>query len=114
MTYEEIVETVKERLKDVDTSKVDGLLAIQINILGEGEGAYIYTFDDDDVINLIHPILYTDGTTEYVKIVQEDILASNLKLNYQNIDYSKVDIVSFIKVEDIYGNTYETEPKFYE
>ena len=82
--------------------------------IGEGEGAYIYTFDDDDVINLIHPILYTDGTTEYVKIVQEDILASNLKLNYQNIDYSKVDIVSFIKVEDIYGNTYETEPKFYE
>ena len=82
--------------------------------IGEGEGAYIYTFDDDDVINLIHPILYTDGTTQYVKIVEEDILASNLKLGYQNIDYDKVDIVSFIKVEDIYGNAYETEPKSYE
>ena len=30
MTYEEIVERVRERLKDADTSKVDGFLAIQV------------------------------------------------------------------------------------
>ncbi|MGN0435983.1 MAG: SCP2 sterol-binding domain-containing protein [Wujia sp.] len=40
MTYEEIVDKVRNRLKDVDTSKVSDFLAIQVNITGEGEGAF--------------------------------------------------------------------------
>ena len=40
MTYEEIVEKVRQRLKDVDTSKISDFLAIQVNITGEGEGAF--------------------------------------------------------------------------
>lgn len=40
MTYEEIVEKVRERLKDVDVSKVSDFLAIQVNITGEGAGAF--------------------------------------------------------------------------
>jgi len=58
MTYEEIVQTVKERLKDVDTSKVDGLLAIQVNILGEGEGAF-YVEVKDGVLS-VEPYEYFD------------------------------------------------------
>lgn len=58
MTYEEIVQTVKERLKNVDTSKVDGLLAIQVNILGEGEGAF-YVEVKDGVLS-VEPYEYFD------------------------------------------------------
>ena len=37
MTYEEIVEKVRKRLDGVDPNKVDGFLAIQVNITGEGK-----------------------------------------------------------------------------
>lgn len=40
MTYEEIVAKVRERLKNVDISKVSDFLAIQVNITGEGAGAF--------------------------------------------------------------------------
>ncbi len=46
MTYEEIVEKVRERLKDADTSKVDGFLAIQVNITEEGAGAFYVEVKD--------------------------------------------------------------------
>lgn len=40
MTYEEIVDKVRYRLKDADVSKVSGFLAIQVNITEEGAGAF--------------------------------------------------------------------------
>ena len=46
MTYEEIVEKVRKRLEGVDTSKVNGFLAIQVNITGEGEGAFYVEVKD--------------------------------------------------------------------
>lgn len=58
MTYEEIVEKVRERLVDVDTSSVQGLLAIQINVTGEGEGAF-YVEVKDGVLS-VEPYEYHD------------------------------------------------------
>ena len=58
MTYEEIVEKVRERLNGVDTSSVQGLLAIQVNITGEGEGAF-YVEVKDGVLS-VEPYEYFD------------------------------------------------------
>ena len=74
---------------------------------------YIYTFNDDDVVNLIHPIIDLDGNISYEKYVEEDILASQLELNYEEIDLSGSTVMSCIEVEDIYGNIYDTEAKLY-
>ncbi|MBE6901907.1 MAG: SCP2 sterol-binding domain-containing protein [Ruminococcaceae bacterium] len=40
MTYEEIVATAKEILEPKDVSKMEGHLAVQIDVTGEGEGAF--------------------------------------------------------------------------
>ena len=58
MTYEEIVESVRKRLKGVDTSSVKDLLAIQVNITGEGEGAF-YVEVKDGVLS-VEPYEYFD------------------------------------------------------
>ena len=58
MTYEEIVEKVRERLKGVDTSTVNGLLAIQVNITGEGEGAFYVEVKDGKLS--VEPYEYYD------------------------------------------------------
>ncbi|MBQ8318749.1 MAG: SCP2 sterol-binding domain-containing protein [Lachnospiraceae bacterium] len=58
MTYEEIVEKVRERLKDADTSKVDGFLAIQVNITEEGAGAFYVEVKDGKLS--VEPYEYHD------------------------------------------------------
>lgn len=58
MTYEEIVEKVRERLRDADTGKVDGFLAIQINITEEGEGAFYVEVKDGKLS--VEPYEYHD------------------------------------------------------
>ena len=40
MTYEQIVEKVKKALAKVDASGVKGHLAVQVDVYGEGEGAF--------------------------------------------------------------------------
>ena len=51
MTFEEIVSKAKERTTTADPGKVDGFLAIQINITGEGEGKF-YVEVKDGVISV--------------------------------------------------------------
>lgn len=58
MTYEEIVQKVRERLKDADTSKVDGFLAIQVNITEEGAGAFYVEVKDGKLS--VEPYEYHD------------------------------------------------------
>ena len=40
MTYEEIIDKVKELFSETDVSMIDEHLAYQFNITGEGEGAF--------------------------------------------------------------------------
>ena len=58
MTFEEIVAKAKERTAKADPAKVDGFLAIQINITGEGEGKF-YVEVKDGVIS-VEPYEYYD------------------------------------------------------
>ncbi len=64
MTYEQIVEKVRERLKGVDTSCIQGLLAIQINITGEGEGAF-YVEVKNGVLS-VEPYEYYDRQAKII------------------------------------------------
>ncbi len=58
MTYEEIVEKVRERLKNADPGKVDGFLAIQVNITEEGAGAFYVEVKDGKLS--VEPYEYHD------------------------------------------------------
>ena len=57
MTYEEIVAKVKDRLAGVDPNKVNGFLAIQVNITGEGEGAFYVEVKDGKLSDLAPTML---------------------------------------------------------
>lgn len=64
MTYEEIVEKVRTRLKDVKEDKLNGFLAIQVNITGEGEGAF-YVEVKDGKLN-VEPYEYNDRQAKVI------------------------------------------------
>lgn len=58
MTYEEIVAYTKNKLADVDLSDYKGHLAVQVNITGEGEGAFYIELNDGTAA--IEPYEYFD------------------------------------------------------
>ncbi|MCM1044687.1 MAG: SCP2 sterol-binding domain-containing protein [Candidatus Gastranaerophilales bacterium] len=58
MTYEELVKQVREAYADADASKVDGHVAFQFNVTGEGAGAF-YLEVADGKVN-VEPYEYYD------------------------------------------------------
>ncbi len=70
--------------------------------------SYIYRFKDTDVINLIHPIIATNGSITYKNIANVNIKASDLKLTYQSVNFEGYSTAAYIEVKDIYGNEYQT------
>ena len=58
MTYEQIVEKVTKALKKVDASGVKGHLAVQVDVYGEGEGAFYIEVKDGKVD--VQPYEYFD------------------------------------------------------
>lgn len=46
MTYESIVDEVRERFKDIDVSNIPGVLAIQFNVTGKAEGIFYVEIKD--------------------------------------------------------------------
>lgn len=58
MTYEEIVAYAKKKIADVDISDHKGHLAVQVNITGEGEGAFYVELNDGAVA--VEPYEYFD------------------------------------------------------
>lgn len=59
MTYEEIVDKVKKEFGSADVSKYDGHLALQINITGEGSGAFYAEINEGQLF--IEPFDYKDN-----------------------------------------------------
>ncbi|MDO4615874.1 MAG: SCP2 sterol-binding domain-containing protein [Lachnospiraceae bacterium] len=49
MTYQEIVDRVREHYKDADAEMIQGHLAVQFNITGEGHGAFYLEVKDSRV-----------------------------------------------------------------
>lgn len=58
MTYEEIVAYAKKKFADVDVSDHKGHLAVQVNITGEGEGAFYVELNDGTAA--VEPYEYFD------------------------------------------------------
>ncbi len=49
MTYQEIVEKVREHYKDANADMIQGHLAVQFNITGEGHGAFYLEVKDSKI-----------------------------------------------------------------
>ncbi|MCR4922443.1 MAG: SCP2 sterol-binding domain-containing protein [Lachnospiraceae bacterium] len=58
MRYEEVVKCVKEAFKDADVNSVSEHIAVQINITGEGEGAFYVEISQGKVF--VEPYDYCD------------------------------------------------------
>ena len=69
---------------------------------------------DDDVIELISPIMNTNtGEITYENVTGESILASDIELTYESIEYEGYEVVAYYVVYDIYGNTYTTDDFYF-
>jgi len=90
MTYEKIVEKVKKALAKVDASGVKGHLAVQVDVYGEGEGAFYIEVKDGKVD--VQPYEYFDHDLrirctagEIISIVEgkkkviEEVAAQNIE-----------------------------------
>ena len=64
MNYEEIFSQTKEILMRSDVSKFDGHLAIEINIEGEGEGAFYIELKDKELH--VEPYEYYDRDCKFI------------------------------------------------
>lgn len=58
MTYEEIVQTAKDILLKKDVSEFKGHLAVQVDVTGEGEGAFYVELKDGELF--VEPYDYND------------------------------------------------------
>lgn len=72
MTYEEIVAYTKSKMAEVDISEYKGHLAAQINITGEGEGAFYVEINDGNAV--VEPYEYFDR--DAVLIASADVFKS--------------------------------------
>lgn len=64
MTYEEIIDKVKELFSETDVSMIDEHLAYQFNITGEGEGAFYAEVKDGKLD--IQPYEYFDRDSLFI------------------------------------------------
>ena len=59
MTYEEVVKKAKQAVKKIDTAAIKEHSAIEIDIEGEGEGAFYVEFDNGKAV--VEPYEYYDN-----------------------------------------------------
>lgn len=72
MKYEEIVKKVKTALAKADASKVEGHVAVQVDVRGEGEGAFYIEVADGKVA--VEPYEYKDNDAKVITSA-DDIVA---------------------------------------
>lgn len=72
MTYEEIFSRSKELILAHDTSNLDGHLAVQVDIIGEGEGAFYIELLEGKVY--VEPYEYHDRDCKLI-LSGEDFIA---------------------------------------
>ena len=107
MKYEEIVAKVKKAYAKADTSKVDGHLAVQVDVTGEGEGAFYIEVADGKIT--VAPFEYYDhdfkvlcsaeeiiAIAEGAKKLGEEVTAGNA---YVSRDVDKVAVFDSIVIK---------------
>lgn len=76
--------------------------------------ARVMLFDDDDEIELIHPLINTSTLSiTYDNVLGKSIKASDIVLSYLPISYGEHDVICTFELTDIYGNKYRTESFVY-
>ena len=79
MTYEEIFSMAKETFMKSDVSNIDGHLAIQVNIIGEGEGAFYVELKDRKLY--VEPYEYFDRDLKLIATAKDFLNIANGKLD---------------------------------
>lgn len=92
MTYEEIFSKSKEIIMQSDISNIDGHLAVQVDIEGEGEGAFYIELKDHQLF--VEPYEYYDRDCKFI------ITADNfLKLADGSLDAVAAFTLGKLKIE---------------
>lgn len=79
MTFEQVVEQVREKFYQADVSHIQGRLAIQFNMTGEGEGAF-YAEAQDGKLS-IEPYEYYDRDVLLTMSADDLLRMMNKKLD---------------------------------
>jgi putative sterol carrier protein len=92
MTYEEIFQTAKTEFMKSDVSEIKNHLAVQIDIKGEGEGAFYVELKDGELF--VEPYEYYDRDLKLI------LTAKNLfKLIDGSLDAGKAYALGKLKIE---------------
>lgn len=79
MTFENVVEQVREKFYPTDVSGIQGKLAVQFNVTGEGEGAFYAEVKDGRLS--IEPYEYYDRDVILTMSAEDLIKMMNKKLD---------------------------------
>ncbi len=79
MTYEKIFETTKKTIMKSDVSNIEGHLAVQVDIIGEGEGAFYIELKDKQLF--VEPYEYYDHDCKFIISGDDFIKMVNGKLD---------------------------------
>ena len=79
MTYEKIFETTKKTIMKSDVSNIEGHLAVQVDIVGEGEGAFYIELKDKQLF--VEPYEYYDHDCKFIISADDFIKMVNGKLD---------------------------------
>ncbi len=79
MTYEEIFNRSKELILQSDASNIPGHLAVQINIVGEGEGAFYVELKDGKLH--VEPYEYYDRDCKFIVSAKNFLKLTDGSLN---------------------------------
>ena len=79
MTYEKIFETTKKTIMKSDVSNIEGHLAVQVDIVGEGEGAFYIELKEKQLF--VEPYEYYDHDCKFIISADDFIKMVNGKLD---------------------------------
>lgn len=79
MTYEEVFNESKKIIMQADVSDVPGHLAVEIDIIGEGEGAFYIELKDGQLF--VEPYEYYDNDCKFIVSAEDFLKMANGKLD---------------------------------
>lgn len=79
MTYEEIFNQSKEIIMNSDVSNIPGHLAVEVDIVGEGEGAFYIELKDG--VLAVEPYDYHDNDCKFIISAKNFLKLANGKLD---------------------------------
>ena len=85
MTYEELVSFVKKNLKKTQAKKIQGHIAVEFNVYGEGEGAFYVEVNEGEISAL--PYEYHDRDAKIFITAEELVkIINNEKTPRESLD----------------------------